>query len=555
MSLRICGMQIYDERNDMEYLVTAAEMRAYDTYTIEQVGIPAMVLMERAALAVTKRVLAALTDRPGRVLCVCGTGNNGGDGFCVARLLADKGIPVDTVLVGDSSRITKETATQIAVLKHYGITPQLFLGAAKPKVQGKCPAAMSPDRVFAGEYAVIVDALFGTGLSREVTGSYKEAIAAINAMNGVKIAVDIPSGIDADTGAVWGEAVRADETVALAFYKRGHFLYPGASYAGKVVLADIGITQRSFRDKIPSMYTLNEPPGEYMPKRRSDGNKGTFGKLLIVAGSAGMAGAALLAGESGYRMGAGMVKLVIPKAIREIVQERLPEALIQTYSGHNGLDKEEEQLFIENMNWAKAVVIGPGLSVCESGRSFLKLAMNESNMPLVIDADGLNMLAEDTMLFERLKERGNAILTPHMGELARLLSKTTAAVVANETASVEEAAKATGCIVVGKSARTHVCRQGSPLFLNTAGNDKMATAGSGDVLAGMIGAILVQTKEAFADSEETDKAVYNEMRAQRLYECAMTGVYIHACAGDAAAQKAGRAGMPASDIIKGISLL
>lgn len=546
---------VYDERNSMKYLVTAAEMRAYDTYTIEQVGIPAMVLMERAALAVTKRVLAALADRPGRVLCVCGTGNNGGDGFCVARLLADKGIPVDTVLVGDSSRITKETAAQLAILKHYGITPRLFSGDVKSKAQGKCPAAVSTGMEGVREYAVIVDALFGTGLSREVTGSYKEAIAAINAMNGVRIAVDMPSGIDTDTGAVWGEAVCADETVALAFYKRGHFLYPGASYAGKVVLADIGITQRSFRDKIPGMYTLKEAPGMCMPKRRPNGNKGTFGKLLIVAGSARMAGAALLAGESAYRMGAGMVKLIIPEDIREIVQQRLPEALIQTYSGHDGLGKEEEQLFIENMNWAKAVVIGPGLSVCESGRRLLKLAINESNIPLVIDADGLNLLAEDGTIFERLKERGSAILTPHMGELARLLSKTTAAVVANETASVEEAAKVTGCIVVGKSARTHVCMQGSPLFLNTAGNDKMATAGSGDVLAGMIGSILVQTKDAFCDSVETDKAAYNEMRARRLFECAMTGVYIHACAGDAAAKNAGRAGMVASDIIEGISLL
>ncbi|MGN1147419.1 MAG: NAD(P)H-hydrate dehydratase, partial [Lachnospiraceae bacterium] len=321
------------------------------------------------------------------------------------------------------------------------------------------------------------------------------------------------------------------------------FLYPGAAFAGTIKLADIGITERSFQGILPAMYTIKEKPEDLLPKRRADGNKGTFGKLLLVAGSEKMAGAALLCGESAYRMGAGMVKLVIPEKIREIVQERLPEALIQTYDSPAGLQEEEEALFLENSKWADAIAIGPGLSVCESGRRLLELAIAEETKPLVIDADGLNILSSNEQLMERLKnrctgserEKAKVILTPHMGELARLLGEPLAQITANETLSTIRLAGSTGSIVAGKSARTHVCEAEQPIFLNTAGNDRMATAGSGDVLTGMIAALLVQGMEPL--------------------EAAVAGVYLHACAGDAAAEKAGNVGIKASDIIAGLSLL
>ncbi|MGN1147368.1 MAG: NAD(P)H-hydrate epimerase, partial [Lachnospiraceae bacterium] len=204
----------------MEYLVTAKEMRAYDTYTIEHIGIPALVLMERAALVVTQCVEEVLREKPGKVLCVCGTGNNGGDGLGVARLLLDRGIDVKVALIGDAERATKETQVQLAILQQYGIVPV-------PEV---------PE----GEYALVVDALFGTGLSREVAGVYRQAIETMNEKGACLVAIDIPSGIDADTGAVWGTAVRADITVTLGFKKRGLFLYPGAAFAGTIKLADIG---------------------------------------------------------------------------------------------------------------------------------------------------------------------------------------------------------------------------------------------------------------------------------------------------------------------------
>lgn len=505
----------------MEYLVTSDEMRAYDTYTIEHIGIPAMVLMERAALAVTECVLEALQKKGtghGRVLCVCGSGNNGGDGLCVARLLADKGIEVDVLLAGSLEHLSRETAQQLSILEKYGIRPLREL----------------PE----DGHDVIVDALFGMGLSREITGACRQLIETVNKRDAVRIAIDIPSGIDGNTGAVLGAAVKAEETVALAFGKRGLYLYPGTLYAGKIRIADIGITQRSFPKQPPAMYTRSD--ALCLPKRRADGNKGTFGKLLLIAGSESMAGAALLSGESAYRTGAGMVKLVIPEKIREIVQSRLPEALIQAYESPKGLQEEEEAQFLENMAWADAIAVGPGLSVCESGRRLLELALSENSKPLVIDADGLNLLASDEGLRKILQKRcrtgeDSVILTPHMGELARLLKKTVAEVTAEETKNVLLAAEEFGCILVGKSARTHVCRMDAPFFLNTAGNAKMATAGSGDVLTGMIAALLAQGEEPL--------------------KAAADGVYLHARAGDAAAQKAGQGAMKASDITAGLGLL
>ncbi|MBO5167099.1 MAG: NAD(P)H-hydrate dehydratase [Lachnospiraceae bacterium] len=567
----------------MEYVVTSEEMRAYDTYTIEYMGVPSLVLMERAALKTVECIMEVgkcieetaqnlNIQKKMRVLCVCGTGNNGGDGLCVARLLREQDIKADAVLIGNRQKLTKETALQLSVLEKYGVT-----------VGNKVPEA---------EYDIIVDALFGIGLSREITGEARGAIEAVNAKAAYKIALDIPSGIDADTGKVWGHAVKADETVAIAFKKRGHCLYPGSLFAGKIRVADIGITKRSFDGREPQMYTYTDSVTNMCPNRLPYGNKGTFGKVLIVAGSSEMAGAALLCGESAYRTGAGMVKLVIPENIREIVQTKLPEALIQTYASKEGITKAEETAFLQNTEWADVIAIGPGLSVCKSGLSFL-IAAAQSTKPLLIDADGLNMLAEENrnnietgtelqkgmiheidmqntsdsqnlwMLIRKRKNR--TVLTPHMGELARLLQKPVSEVIADETVATQELAQKSGCIVVGKSARTHVCKAGERIFLNTAGNDKMATAGSGDVLAGIIAALMAQEAKNcdHRQTNDIDEAKLPDNEAcgkgqeelDSMESAVCLGVYLHACAGDIAANKAGKAGITASDIIKGLGLL
>lgn len=502
---------------EMEYLVTGTEMRAYDTYTIEKIGIPAMVLMERAALAVRERVMERLlqneNDKDSVVLCVCGTGNNGGDGLCLARLLADEGVRVRVVLIGNRARLTPESAAQYAILQAYGISVE--------------------EQIPKDAFAVAVDALLGTGLSREVTGGYREAVESLNRMEAYKVAVDIPSGVNADDGKIMGTAVRAQETVCLGFLKRGVYRYPGAAYAGRVTLAQIGITGRSMAAGRPGMYTRFGSPKGLLPERRPDGNKGTFGKLLLAAGSENMAGAAILAAESAYRTGAGMVRLVVPEKIRTIIQSRIPEAILQVYESGSGLSDEERADFEKNMEWADAVAVGPGLSMGESGRELLAMALS-AGRSLVIDADGLNLLAGSkqmqTLLQKRRTEERETILTPHMGELARLLGRSVKEVTDAEVECTKEAADRFQCVVVGKSARTCVSFPGHADFLNTAGNDRMATAGSGDLLTGMIASLLTQGMSPFAAAEG--------------------GVYLHACAGDRAAKTSDFPGILSSDIIK-----
>ncbi len=547
----------------MEYLVTKKEMQAYDTYTIEQIGVPALVLMERAALCVTECVLSVLKGM-GRitpkaepkqkaaicpkVLCVCGVGNNGGDGLAVARMLMDEGIAVDVALIGDKAHASNETKVQLDILEKYGINPI--------------------DKVPKANYEVVVDALFGTGLSREISGAYKDAIEAINAMETVnatesyRISIDMPSGIDADEGTVLGVAVKTHETVTIAFKKRGLYLYPGAEHAGKIHVAKIGITEKSFAVGAPKMYTLTGEPSMLLPKRRADGNKGTFGKVLLVAGSSTMAGAAILSASSAYKTGAGMVKLMIPEKIRVIIQERLPEALIQVYESEDGLAEPETEQFLENADWADVIVIGPGLSKHASGKQLLELVICKTKKPLVLDADALNMLSEDKKLQEKLLTRNRnsmetavtaySILTPHLGELARLLGKETKAVVDHQIDCCKEAVEKFGGIVVAKSARTCVCGMDTPDFLNTAGNDKMATAGSGDVLTGIIAALLAQG--TVQEKTKGDSETFSPK------EAAVLGVYLHAKAGDKAVKMVETAdadmipctGILASDIVENI---
>ena len=251
----------------MKYLVSASEMRRYDNNTIEKIGIPACVLMERAALAAAE---AAEGYRAGQnagksVLVMAGTGNNGGDGLAVSRLLSEKGYQVEVWCVGNRERASGQWKQQMAILRNY------------PVAFTEKPAGTA--------YTVLVDALFGVGLTREVSGEFGESVRIFNGLKGWKLALDLPSGIDSDTGKVLGCAVKADKTVTFGFCKRGLMLYPGCGYAGEVVTAEIGISERSFYGEVPQMYAYDENPQALMPKRDSGGNKGTFGKVLLVAGS------------------------------------------------------------------------------------------------------------------------------------------------------------------------------------------------------------------------------------------------------------------------------
>ncbi len=500
----------------MEYLVTAREMKRYDANTIEKIGIPPMVLMEHGAMAVERCIRERDWGHPGgpgpgeraRVLIVAGTGNNGADGLALARLLTQEGeggsCQVDVWCVGDASRATEQWRAQRRILEHYPVR----LLEADP----------------GGEYDLVVDALFGVGLTREISGIWAEAVGRINRRGGIKIAIDMPSGIDSDTGRVLGCAVKADRTVTFGFCKRGLRLRPGCGYAGEISVCPIGITPLSFFGEEPGMFCLEEPGEKLLPGRDPWGNKGTFGKVLLVAGSRNMAGAAVLAGRAAYRTGCGMVKLISPEENRVILQEALPEALYGTAG----------QLQ-ESLAWADVIALGPGLGQDDKAKECLEAVVEEGEKPLLIDADGLNLLAADGGLCQKLAlQRGReVVLTPHVGELARLLHSTVPEIQEGLWEQGRSLAQELHAVVVAKDAQTFVCRGEGPLCMNGKGNSAMATAGSGDVLAGIIASLLAQGMPAF--------------------EAACAGVRIHALAGEKASRIRGEHACMAGDIIGGLA--
>ena len=488
----------------MRYLVTAQEMKQYDKNTIEYLGIPGPVLMERAALAAEdflKERFDAVKERT-KVLIFAGMGNNGGDGLALARLLAADGYTVAVRCVGDAEKATEQWSGQWRTLQHFPV---------------KTDSNTQTD-----EYTVIVDALFGVGLSRPVEGIYAEAISEMNAAKGFKLALDVPSGICSDTGRVLGCAFAADATITFGFCKRGLVLYPGADYAGEVRIANVGIGPESFLGQIPEMYTL-ERGEKCLPDRNPSGNKGTFGKALLVAGSNGMAGAAILAARAAYRTGAGMVKVITAEENRQILQQGIPEAL---YGSCRQL--------AESLEWADVIAIGPGIGREELAVQCLKTVVEKSRKPLVLDADALNLLAEENgkILAEKLRTQGEEgriiLLTPHVGELSRLLQRSIPECKQELTACAGMLAERFHGVAVAKDARTVVCKEPGNYYLNTTGNSGMATAGSGDVLTGVITGLLAQGMDA------SHAAVY--------------GVYLHGLAGELAAELHTEYGVMAGDI-------
>lgn len=490
----------------VRYLVTAGEMKEYDSNTTDRIGIPGMVLMERAALTVRDYILKRWEK--GNALILAGVGNNGGDGLALARLLAEKDWRVEVWCVGDPAKASGQWKAQRHILESYPVDFSSIPGRT--------------------EYTIMVDALFGVGLSREITGEYTRAVTDFQSRQGFKLALDIPSGIDSDTGSVRGTAVKADATVTFGFLKRGLCLYPGCRWAGEVVLADIGITERSFFGREPETFTFAGEPEALLPGRAEDGNKGTFGKILLAAGSVNMAGAAVLAAKAAYRTGAGMVKVITPEENRPILQTAIPEVLFGT-----------QWELAEGLDWADAAVIGPGIGRSQSAASNLCQVLKYGDKPLVIDADGLNLLAESSELQQLLEEQGRkgrkVVLTPHVGELSRLTGVPVQELKRSLITYGTELAKRFHVIVVAKDARTFVCRESGSAYCNLCGNSGMATAGSGDVLSGVTGALLAQMEDAFT--------------------AAALAVYLHGRAGDAAAARKGRRGCMAGDIAEALTEL
>lgn len=494
----------------MQYIVSASEMKRIDRYTIDEIGIPAMVLMERAALAVRDSVLQYAKLHPDtdkRVLIYAGTGNNGADGLALARMLMEDDFKVDVISCGEKETASKEWICQKNILENYGLKIQKII----------------PDK----EYDYIIDALFGVGLSRNIEGSNANYIKILNEKKGRKIAIDIPSGIDATTGKILGTAFMADETLTFGYKKRGCCLYPGCLYAGSLKLADIGIPTFVTEMHEPEMFCLEGPPMELLPHRIETGNKGTFGKVLLIAGCVGMAGAAVLAANAAYRVGAGMVKVISDENNREIIQTTLPEALFGTYEE---LDN--------SLQWADIIAVGPGIGKSKKAVAALKKVITCKEIPLIMDADALNILSENSEIYNQLKGYRDfdrpLIMTPHPGELSRLLHKKTDMITSDLIGNAKSLSSDLGALVVAKDARTMICGPTKEVCINMTGNSGMATAGSGDVLTGIIAGLCAQGMDAF--------------------RAACVGVYVHGCYGDLVSKSIGQHACMAGDLMRYFNL-
>ena len=495
----------------MEYIVSAEEMRRCDTNTIEKFHVPAAVLMERAALGTVEVILEKCNRDCKKVLIAAGTGNNGADGIAVGRLLMQEGFQVTFFLAGERTRFSELMELQVSIIEAYG---------------GEICTSFPEN-----EYDIIVDALFGIGLTRALEGSLKETVQKINESKAWKVSVDMPSGIHTDTGTVMGAAVKADATVTFAYRKLGMVLYPGCEYAADVHVKQIGITEEAFEGKMPKVFCYEETVKSLMPKRRKDGNKGTFGKVLVIAGNKNMSGASVLSAEAAFRTGCGMVRVLTDKENKEILGKKLPEVILSLYESQAEL-KEELQTGCE---WSDCILIGPGCGKNNDTVEKIKFVLEECEKPVVIDADGLNVISENLRLYNSLKKsimekNRSVILTPHLGEFSRLSRRSVPGIKEALITEAEHFAEECGCVLVCKDVRTVVCKQGEMSFLNMSGNCGMATAGSGDVLAGVIVGLLAQGMKDF--------------------EAAVLGVYLHGKAGDMAAADKNEYTLMAGDLIK-----
>ena len=484
----------------MELLVTGNQMKKLDTFTIQEMGVPSLVLMERAGLAVYDEMLREgfpLT----RTLVLCGGGNNGADGVVIARLLFLAGYDVDVCILGNPGHFTEEMKKQIDIGKNYGIS---FVNTFLPN-----------------EYTTIVDAVLGVGLSRGVSGKYKDAILLINDCQGKVVSVDIPSGISADTGAVLGAAVKADLTVTFGYRKAGLCFYPGAAYAGKIIVADVGIYKDKRAVLKPELCACTFQDLQKL-KRLPEGNKGSFGKIFLVAGSRNIFGAAYLSGYGAMKTGAGMLKVCTARENRQMFS-CFPEAMLQVYDENTDL----EAMMKEGMDWADVYGIGPGIGTGPLAEALLEILLANGKKPLVIDADGINLLRGRKELLKNYP--GGTILTPHLGEFSRLTGVSVEEWKKNPIEITGKTAEELHTVLICKDARTVIAENQEKVCINLSGNDGMATAGSGDVLTGILLSVLAQRKG-------------------ELFGSACLGVYLHGVAGDLAAEKKGRAGMLAKDI-------
>jgi len=502
-------------------LVKASEIKEMDRITIHEIGIPGAVLMENAARGATRIFLEHFDPAANsHVVVICGPGNNGGDGYVMARYLSQAGLRIIVLVLADLGRISGDALTNLEIIKRMDLDIREVPG----------PKEWKKIRMSLADCDYIIDGILGTGLNAPVRDYYGKVIEDVNASGKPVMAIDIPSGLNADTGGITGVAVRADLTVTFGFPKLGQMLYPGADLVGRLARIDIGIPD-SVAERVKAAYQMLEPDdfAELFTEEKKDIHKGARGHLLILAGSTGKTGAATLAALGALRAGAGLVTLGIPKSLNNILETKLTEAMTvplpETDEGSLALKaKDDIYRLVEGKS---ALAIGPGLSTNPETSALIREIVTGCELPMVIDADGLNALAGDADAMKGLDAK--KILTPHPGEMGRLTGLKSGDVQQDRAGTVYRFAKEHGCCLVLKGARTLVAEPGGKVYLNPTGNPALSSGGSGDVLTGLISGFLA--------------------RGWPTVSAATAGVYMHGLAADLLAEDMGEVGVLAGELL------
>jgi len=503
-------------------IVKAAEMQQMDRMTIEDLGIPGIVLMENAGRGAGRFFLEHFSPSPGDgVVILCGRGNNGGDGYVVGRYLHQAGMKVTVAVLSQEDRIAGDAGTNLKIIR----TMDLDIHEIPDLERWK------EFRHHLTHCGYVVDAILGTGLNAPVRGFYRTVIEDLNDLRKPVMSIDIPSGLNADSGQVMGAAVRAHLTATFGFPKLGLMVFPGAGLAGRLVRIDIGIPE-SVSNQLPRHFCLTEPSDfkDSLSVERPEIHKGIRGHLLVLAGSTGKTGAASLAAMGALRAGAGLVTLGIPETLNAILEAKVTEAMTVPLpeTGHGNLSMEAWEDIRALFEGKTAVALGPGLSTHPETVSLVRKIAAECPLPMVIDADGLNALAGCMDVVKGAAPR--TILTPHPGEMARISGRETVEIQEDRVSAAAEFVQKHGCFLVLKGARSLVALSDGTLYVNPTGNPVLSSGGSGDVLTGLIGGFLA--------------------RGFPIAEAAIGGPYVHGLAGDLLAQQKGSSGVLAGELLE-----
>lgn len=479
-----------------------------------ELGIPSLVLMERAALSVVHFLDHHRQQYDvARVLAVCGPGNNGGDGAAIVRILRERGLDARVLFVGERGKCSEQMRQQMDILGR--IHPACIIDYSDIGKEER-------SRLFSSA-SLLIDALFGIGLRRAVTGIFAEAVSCMNQAPAPVIAVDMPSGVHTDTGEICGTAVHAAATVTFTCAKPGLYLYPGAFCAGRIEVRPVGIAMPDAVPPQQELLQLTEADLACLPARDESGNKGTFGRLLVIAGSRQISGAAFLCACAALRSGAGMVRIYTEEANRQILGTLLPEALISTYNSSSWTPDS----LLKAMEWADGAAVGPGLGTDETAVKILCTFLERNKGPVVLDADALNILSGRGGI---PKMNCPCVITPHVGEMSRLTGLPAGDIKADPASVAASTASSFGVTVLLKDARSIIALPDGRCWINTTGSSALATAGSGDVLTGITGALMLRP-------------------GTLPYPAAAAAACVHGLCGERAAGRKSSASVIASDLL------